>query len=109
MPVEFFGLRNDPFYPKPPQAGKKSDPHHIQSGKIYRGAPHPAAGDFKTMKFTARSMVKTGMVFKSYNKNKISDLTAEKLSGFGVLPYKDTTSALPEAAGLGLCFYVKKN
>ena len=61
------------------------------------------------MKFTARSMVKTGMVFKSYNKNKISDLTAEKLSGFGVLPYKDTTSALPEAAGLGLCFYVKKN
>ena len=61
------------------------------------------------MKFTAGSMVKTGMVFKSYNKNKFADLTTEKLSGFGVLPYKDTTSALPEAAGLGLCFYVKKN
>ena len=47
--------------------------------------------------------------FNSFNnKNIIADLTTEKLSVCGVLSYKSTTSALPENAGLGLCFYVKK-
>ena len=48
--------------------------------------------------------------FNSFNnKNIIADLTTEKLSVCGVLSYKSTNSALPENAGLGLCFYVKKN
>ena len=47
--------------------------------------------------------------FNSFNnKNIVADLTTEKLSGFGVLSYKSTTSALQKAE-LGLCFYVIKN
>ena len=58
---------------------------------------------------SAVQRLNTGVFKLNNNKKSIVALTTEKLSGFGVLSYKDTTSALPEAAGLGLCFYVKKN